>query len=88
MSIRKVPRACPSPVILGLAILQMTLCSSVPLWAGDDARIKPKTRADAVRALVSHLGLGKRAVIADIGAGNGKDTWVFADIVGYRDSLR
>jgi len=82
MSIQKVFNACLSPAILGLAILQMTLCSSAPLWAGDDTRIKPETRADAVRALVSHLGLGEGAVIADIGAGNGRDTWVFADIVG------
>ncbi len=43
---------------------------------------KPKDRAASVRALVSHLGLGNGSVIADIGAGNGKDTWVFAEIVG------
>lgn len=43
---------------------------------------KPKDRAASVRALVSHLGLGEGSVIADIGAGNGKDTWVFAEIVG------
>ena len=41
---------------------------------------KPKDRATSVRALVSHLGLGNGSVIADIGAGNGKDTWVFAEI--------
>jgi len=44
--------------------------------------VKPANRADSVRALVSHLGLGEGSVIADIGAGNGKDTWVFAEIVG------
>ena len=43
---------------------------------------KPKDRATSVRALVSHLGLGTGSVIADIGAGNGRDTWVFAEIVG------
>ena len=43
---------------------------------------KPKDRATSVRTLVSHLGLGEGSVIADIGAGNGKDTWVFAEIVG------
>jgi len=43
---------------------------------------KPKNRDESVRAIVSHLGLGKGAVIADIGAGKGRDTWVFAKIVG------
>jgi len=43
---------------------------------------KPKDRAESVRAIVSHLGLGKGTVIADIGAGRGRDTWVFAKIVG------
>ena len=44
--------------------------------------VKPADRAASVRALVCHLGLGGGSVIADIGAGNGKDTWVFAEIVG------
>jgi precorrin-6B methylase 2 len=43
---------------------------------------KPKDRAGSVRAIVSHLGLGKGSVIADVGAGRGRDTWVFAKIVG------
>jgi len=43
---------------------------------------KPKSREESVRAVVSHLGLGEGAAIADIGAGRGKDTWVFAKIVG------
>lgn len=42
----------------------------------------PKNRAESVRAIVACLGLGEGSAIADIGAGNGKDTWVFADIVG------
>ena len=42
----------------------------------------PKDRAGSVRAIVSHLGLGEGSVIADIGAGRGRDTWVFAKIVG------
>ncbi|MCK5175617.1 MAG: class I SAM-dependent methyltransferase, partial [Planctomycetes bacterium] len=41
-----------------------------------------KERAKSIRAIVSHLGVGKGSVIADIGAGSGKDTWVFAEIVG------
>jgi len=35
---------------------------------------KPNDRAGSVRAIVSHLGLGEGAVIADIGAGRGRDT--------------
>ena len=48
----------------------------------DSAAAKPKDRAESIRALVSHLGLGNGSSIADIGAGNGKDTWVFAEVVG------
>jgi len=43
---------------------------------------KPNDRAGSVRAIVSHLDLGEGAVIADIGAGRGRDTWVFAKIFG------
>ncbi len=50
-------------------------------------RAKPKTRAESIHALVSHLGLGKGSVVADIGAGNGKDTWVFAEIVGKKGTV-
>ena len=39
-------------------------------------------REKSLRALAQHLEVGQGAVIADIGAGNGPDTWVFADIVG------
>ena len=43
---------------------------------------KPNDRAGAVRAIASHLGLREGSVIADVGAGSGRDTWVFAEIVG------
>jgi predicted methyltransferase len=43
---------------------------------------RPKDRAESLRAIVSHLGLGGGSAIADIGAGKGQDTWVFAEIVG------
>jgi len=43
---------------------------------------KPNDRVGSVRAIASHLGLGKGSVIADVGAGRGRDTWVFAKIVG------
>ena len=43
---------------------------------------KPNDRAESVRAIASHLGLKEGSVIADVGAGSGRDTWVFAEIVG------
>jgi len=48
---------------------------------------KPKNRADSVRALVSLLGLGEGSTVADIGAGGGRDTWVFAEIVGEKGTV-
>jgi predicted methyltransferase len=44
--------------------------------------VRPKDRAESLRAIASYLGLGRGSAIADIGAGNGRDTWVFAEIVG------
>jgi predicted methyltransferase len=43
---------------------------------------KKQDRAPSVTGLMSLLGLGEGAVIADIGAGNGEDTWLFAKLVG------
>jgi predicted methyltransferase len=48
---------------------------------------KPSNRAESVRAIVSHLGLGEGSVVADIGAGRGRDTWVFAKIVGEKGTV-
>ena len=48
---------------------------------------KPKDRAESVRAVLSHLGLGEGSAVADIGAGGGKDTWVFAEIVGQAGTV-
>jgi predicted methyltransferase len=50
--------------------------------AAKAAAEKAKKRADAVARLADRLGLGKGGVVADIGAGGGADTWVFAEIVG------
>jgi hypothetical protein len=44
--------------------------------------VKPKNRDESLRALMTYLGLGEGAVVADIGAGSGRDAWVFAKIVG------
>ncbi|MCP4610848.1 MAG: methyltransferase domain-containing protein [Planctomycetes bacterium] len=82
MKCRKVPHPCLSAVIITLVTCQIVLCCTPVIWAGENTKTKPGIRADAVRALVSHLGLGEGSIIADIGAGNGRDTWVFAEIVG------
>jgi predicted methyltransferase len=50
--------------------------------AAKAAAEKTKKRAEAISRLAARLGLGKGGVVADIGAGNGPDTWVFAEIVG------
>ena len=43
---------------------------------------KPENRAESLSAIVRYLDLGEGAVIADLGAGRGQDTWVFSRIVG------
>lgn len=48
----------------------------------DSTPTKPKNRADSLRAIAKHLGLGEGSAIADVGAGGGKDTLIFAEIVG------
>ncbi len=41
-----------------------------------------KKRATSLQAIMERLDIGEGATIADIGAGNGRDSWVFADVVG------
>jgi predicted methyltransferase len=50
-------------------------------------REEAEKRADALRAICEHLKVGEGAAIADIGAGGGRDTWVFADIVGQEGTV-
>lgn len=42
----------------------------------------PQSREARLCAVVESLGVGEGSVIADIGAGRGRDTWVFAEITG------
>ena len=42
----------------------------------------PEQRAKSLRTIAERLSVGPGSVIADIGAGKGRDTWIFADIVG------
>jgi SAM-dependent methyltransferase len=82
MRFRKVPNLCLSPLALALTVCQMALYFTPAIYADEKTEVRPENRAAAVRALVSHVGLGEGSVIADVGAGNGRDTWVFAEIAG------
>ncbi len=42
----------------------------------------PSNTKESLHALLTHLHVGKGATIADIGAGRGNESWVFAEIVG------
>lgn len=47
-----------------------------------DAAAKAKKRRQHLLAVMEKLNIGEGSVIADIGAGNGRDSWVFAEVVG------
>ena len=81
MNIQKAFSRCLVTTILIFTVLQTSSCIAASKRGGGKT-VKPANRADSVQALVCHLGLGKGSIIADIGAGGGRDTWVFADIVG------
>lgn len=62
-------------------------CSAVAPRAGaaeaqPAAASRPPDRPASIRAIAARVGVGAGATIADIGAGRGVDTWVFAEIVG------
>lgn len=82
---------------LRLARISAALCLSLLVSVAyaqevrQDARPQPGTgrrnqdtqeRAASLRKLAERLEVGRGATIADIGAGSGRDSWVFADIVG------
>ena len=80
----RTPKAVSRCLVTALLIftaLQMSSCVAATNRS-DSEIVKPTNRADSVRALTAHLGLGNGSIIADIGAGGGRDTWVFAGVVG------
>ncbi|MBN2312849.1 MAG: methyltransferase domain-containing protein [Sedimentisphaerales bacterium] len=81
MRIEKVSSRFLVTTILILTVCEMSSCVAADNRPGDPIA-KPANRDDSVRTLVRHLGLGQGSVIADIGAGRGRDTWVFAEITG------
>jgi len=64
------------------AAAQAGKAEKVQRESGEASAARPKSRADSLRAILSRLGLGEGSVVADIGAGRGGDSWVFAEIVG------
>jgi len=67
MRIPKVVSRFLVTTILILTMCEMSSCVAASNRAGGQA-VKPANRADSVRTLVRHLGLGQGSVIADIGA--------------------
>ncbi|MBM4090893.1 MAG: methyltransferase domain-containing protein, partial [Planctomycetes bacterium] len=53
-----------------------------PQKKGESDASQARNREAAVKALLARLKIGDGATIADIGAGKGQDTWVFAQVVG------
>ncbi len=61
--------------------------ASPPAEAAPQAKQKKakddsQQRDQSLRQIAERLGVGAGSVIADIGAGGGRDSWTFADIVG------
>ena len=84
----------PSVTLLFLSTLSLGLPLAVAQQQRD-ASAKPSSRAredlgqraESLRTICDHLGVGGGAVIADIGAGNGRDTWTFAGVVGEKGQV-
>jgi len=56
--------------------------AEAPEAAGSMPAARPQDRPASLRAIAARLEIGSGDVVADIGAGRGGDTWVFANIVG------
>lgn len=66
-----------------LTIVMLLYAGATP--AADDQR--PGKRAAALGDICQRLGVGRGAIIADVGCGSGSDTLTFATIVGERGSV-
>jgi ubiquinone/menaquinone biosynthesis C-methylase UbiE len=58
------------------------LLLSFVLLVPAEAQAKPSNREEALRSLCARYKVGGGCAIADIGAGRGSDSWVFAGVVG------
>jgi len=75
-------RRVPARVWATLLLAGLALRPGVPTAPAAEPDAGPKNRAESVRAVADWLGVGEGATVADVGAGGGQDTWVFADLVG------
>ncbi|MBL7154427.1 MAG: methyltransferase domain-containing protein [Phycisphaerae bacterium] len=93
MKFREATKHYLAVAALAFAIWQVTPRPVGSAFAQDKAKpsseesakvesVRPSNREASIRAIVAHLGLGKGSTICDIGAGRGRDSWVFAEIVG------
>jgi SAM-dependent methyltransferase len=78
----------PSLVVLGFLV---AFLAAGPVLSGDAGpppeAPKPSPREEALRALCGKLGIGEGAFVADIGCGNGGDSFAFAGVVGPRGTV-
>jgi len=66
-------------------ILRLTISVLLVLLAGSQvAASEAQQRPAALRAITEQLQITEGSTIADIGAGRGRDSWLFAEIVGPR----
>ena len=73
-------------LVFSLVFLLVALPSTIGQQQRDPAQKRetqrkedPQQRAKALRAICDSLSVGAGSVIADIGAGNGRDSWTFAE---------
>ncbi|MCU0978071.1 MAG: methyltransferase domain-containing protein [Pirellulaceae bacterium] len=84
------PRLLVAVPLLMLGVGTVPADSTSQVAAADDvsqpssptAPQRPQDRPASIRALAARLDIGTGDAVAEIGAGKGGDTWVFADIVG------
>ncbi len=69
-------------VLAVAAIWTLGTVAALAAEASAGEPVRPKDREASVRAIAARVGLGPGGKVADIGAGKGADSFVFADIVG------
>jgi predicted methyltransferase len=74
--------ADPKGGAAGAALVHAEAAETAQRPSGETPASRPKNRAASLRAILARLDLGEGAVVADIGAGRGNDSWVFAQAVG------
>jgi len=79
--------ACLLGASVAASLLETSVSAGTPNKTTISPSARPRNRADSLVALTSRLGVGAGSTVADIGAGKGRDTWVFARLVGESGSV-